>query len=191
MAVKDAPLAPAATETDSGTLTFALFEVTDTLTVLVVFAASATEHVAVAAPVKTVGVQERDATPDVDGTGVTAVCARIGDPFMDTAATAVNASGFGGIDIPAVTLMLAITPLAMVLRFSPNKRHVSLPVDGKHVAAFPAAVAAGPAVTVTDWTDPGYVSVHCKAAGFAPPDSVSGTVVVIDPGMLPSVSVAL
>jgi hypothetical protein len=62
----------------------------------------------------------------------------------------------------------ATTPFGMLLVAIPTATQVYDPELAVQDKVLPAAVADGPAMALTELTSPGYVSVHCKAAGSLP-----------------------
>ena len=88
-----------------------------------------------------------------------------------TPVTLVIGSGSDDAVIPArsVTVTTATTPLDITFEFSPVARQVTDPLAEAQFSVLPAAVAAAPAVVLTDVISlVGYVSVHCKPAGELP-----------------------
>src|SRR5579864_3643978 len=73
-----------------------------------------------------------------------------------------------------VTVTWATTPLAIVLAFGPEARHMSEPLLLAHDRVFPAAFRAAPAELVITDTSPGaYWRFHCAAAGANPGEAFS------------------
>jgi hypothetical protein len=68
--------------------------------------------------------------------------------------------------VAGVTCTTAATPSAMVCWFNPNSTQVYDPPPFAQETDFPAAVAAGPAVALTEATSAvEKFSFHCRAAG--------------------------
>jgi hypothetical protein len=75
-------------------------------------------------------------------------------------------AAFGARD----TWIVATTPAVIAVVFNPVRRQESWPDAETHWMALPAAAAAGPTVAKIPeiWFE-GKASVHCNAAGVAPP----------------------
>jgi hypothetical protein len=139
-----------------------------------------------AAPLKLMVAPAPDATPpeidQVKGAGEVIVI----EPFVpevgilaeaaSVAATleTVNAAVLAPIPVATFTATVATTPLWTLVEFKPKRTQSTQPALFAHIKDLPAAVAAGPARTVTElMEDIGYDTRHCMLVGSAPPAGVA------------------
>ena len=95
-----------------------------------------------------------------------------------TAATAVSCTGtlVSGAVEAMLNVAVATGPLVMRLLFTPYTMHTMDPTPLEHDMLLPADVALDDAVTLTPETsEEGYVRVHCKMTGCAPPEVANDT----------------
>ena len=77
----------------------------------------------------------------------------------------------GDVPLATVALTFATTPDAIVVSFCPDNTHVTVPEPELQSMVFAAALAAGPAATLTLLIDDGYVNVHSSPDGVEPDEA--------------------
>ena len=165
-------MAPAATVTDAGTVSAALFEEIATAAPPAGAAMeSVTVQVELAPAARLVGAHWK---PEIRACKIlivppAPVTAAEVPPGSDPITLLSGSETVAPLVADNVTVATATTPVLMVLAFNPLATHVTNPAPGLQFRVLAAAVRAGPAAMLTETTSVGaYERVHCRADGMLP-----------------------